>query len=307
MIAYKKYLFTLALAITATINSDAQVTSLSRQKHDHTISSLHKDNDKSIKSIPPLKAQQAPADTLVKQNFTTRTDSIPGGMKEIRIGNRTLKIPSVIDSEGTDLWMLTNDGMEFYLTISGSVFTVGPLQDYDVAKWTRHYVLRRKKQTQVLLEKYDKLKPLIQNIFTKQGIPVELGIICIIESACNSEAVSPANAVGLWQFMEDTARDYGLVVNAITDERTNPIKATEAAAKHLKILFEQTKDWNLTVAAYNCGEGRLQSCINKVSNNRDWQSIKKVLPAETAQYLPSIIAMYYIDKYRNQLGFGKTD
>lgn len=297
-----------ALALAAALTCTAQVRSLEKSRKDGegTVSSLHRRNGGGITTLAPQKPEEAPADTVIVTDSPGRDGNISGEMKEVTVGNRPLQVPSVIGIDGTDLWMLTTDGIEIYMAAAGCPITAGPSEDYDIARWTRDKVLRKREQTENLLERYDRIRPYVEATFRESGVPPELGVICIVESACNSLAVSPAGAVGMWQFMEATAREYGLTVNSVTDERTDPVKATKAAARYLAALFRQTGSWNLAVAAYNCGNGRIDSCIRRAGEKREWKAIKGLLPAETAQYLPSVAAFCYIDRYRTELGLIKS-
>ncbi|MDP6038706.1 MAG: lytic transglycosylase domain-containing protein, partial [Candidatus Latescibacteria bacterium] len=126
--------------------------------------------------------------------------------------------------------------------------------------------------------------PMIQTVFRNHGLPEDLAYKAMIESGFNPRAVSRASAVGMWQFMRHTGSRYGLKRTTWTDDRMEPQKATEAAAKHLNRLYRHFKDWRLVVAAYNCGQGRMDRAI-KESKTRDFWNIDS-LPRETRNHLP---------------------
>ena len=129
----------------------------------------------------------------------------------------------------------------------------------------------------------------VETVLVKHRIPKELKYLAVIESALNNQAVSCAGAVGPWQFMEGTARDFGLTVNEKVDERTDWNRSTNAAAKYLKQLYGQMNDWLLVVASYNSGPVPVQRAIQK-TGSRDFWVIKKYLPRETQGHVLAFIA-----------------
>lgn len=141
--------------------------------------------------------------------------------------------------------------------------------------------------------------PMIQEVFAEEGLPLDLAYLSMVESGLNPRAVSPARAVGLWQFIYTTGKIYGLERNEWMDERRDPIKSTNAAAKHLKDLFKLYDDWNLVLAAYNCGPGRVSRSIQ--SGIKDYWRID--LPRETDNYVPTFMAVIIIAKAPEIFGF----
>jgi membrane-bound lytic murein transglycosylase D len=141
--------------------------------------------------------------------------------------------------------------------------------------------------------------PMIEDIFDSYGLPTELKYMAAIESALNPNAVSRVGATGLWQFMYSTGRLYGLTINSIVDERRDPIKATHAAAKYLKDMYNIYHDWTLVIAAYNCGPGNVDKAIRRSGNRKDYWEIFYRLPRETRGYMPQFIAVTYaINNYK---------
>jgi membrane-bound lytic murein transglycosylase D len=130
-------------------------------------------------------------------------------------------------------------------------------------------------------------------ILTQYGLPKELKYLSVIESDLSSNAVSRAGAVGPWQLMHETGTDHGLKINSRVDERRNFSKSTHAAAKLLKGLYSQFHDWLLVVAAYNCGDGRVRSAINKSGSKNFWD-LQEYLPAETRNHVKRFIGTHYI-------------
>ena len=139
--------------------------------------------------------------------------------------------------------------------------------------------------------------PLFEEALEAYQLPLELKYLPVIESGLNPNAVSKAGATGLWQFMLTTAKQYGLTVNSLVDERRDPIKASNAAARLLKDLYAIFNDWNLVIAAYNCGPGNVTRAIHRADGQRDYWAIYPYLPRETQGYVPAFIAANYIMNY----------
>ncbi len=139
--------------------------------------------------------------------------------------------------------------------------------------------------------------PIIETILEEEGLPLELRYLPVIESALRPTATSRAGAAGLWQFMIPTGRQMGLRINTLVDERRDPFKSTYAAAKYLKLLYKIYGDWNLVIAAYNCGPTNVNKAIHRASGIKDYWEIYKYLPKETRGYVPAFIAANYIMNY----------
>jgi len=139
--------------------------------------------------------------------------------------------------------------------------------------------------------------PIFEEALDAYGLPLELRYLPIIESALNPSAVSRAGASGLWQFMIGTGKIYGLESNSLVDERRDPIKATWAAARYLKEMYDIYGDWNLVIAAYNCGPGTINKAIRRANGETDYWKIYNYLPKETRGYVPAFIAANYVMTY----------
>ena len=162
-----------------------------------------------------------------------------------------------------------------------------------VRRYILRYLQHSPKQVAGLLKKELYYMPIFQNILSQYELPYELAYLPIIESALNPNARSHMGAVGLWQFMPTTGKKYGLEINSLVDERRDPIKSTHAAAKFMNSLYSVFKDWNLVIAAYNCGPGNVNKAIYRAGGKRDFWSIYPFLPKETRAYLPLYIAAVY--------------
>ena len=144
--------------------------------------------------------------------------------------------------------------------------------------------------------------PLIEDELLKEGLPVELRALPIIESALSTTAVSPMGAVGLWQFMPSTGKSYGLEVNSLVDERRDPVRSTQAACRYLKDLYAIYNDWSLAIAAYNCGPGNVNKALARAGGGTTFWDIYEYLPRETRGYVPAFVGASYAYAYHQQHG-----
>ena len=140
------------------------------------------------------------------------------------------------------------------------------------------------------------------NALNKYGVPVELKYLPIIESALKPKAYSRMGAAGLWQFIYSTGRTYGLYVNSLVDDRYDVAKCSEAAAKHLKDLYDMFGDWSLAIAAYNCGPGNVSKAITRSGGKRNFWDLYPYLPNETRGYLPAFVAVNYAMTFHKEHG-----
>ena len=138
--------------------------------------------------------------------------------------------------------------------------------------------------------------PIFEEALEAYGLPLELKYLPVIESALNPRAVSRVGATGLWQFMLNTGKRYGLTVNSLVDDRRDPVKSSYAAAHYLSDLYKIYGDWYLVIAAYNCGPEKINQAIHRSKQNDYWQ-IYPYLPRETRGYVPAFIAANYIMNY----------
>ena len=143
--------------------------------------------------------------------------------------------------------------------------------------------------------------PIFEETFSRYSLPDELKYVAIIESALNPTAVSRAGAKGMWQFMTNTAKSYGLEINSFVDERFDPFKASDAAARYLEDSYNLFGDWNLAISSYNCGPGNVNKAIRR-SGSRDFWSVYDYLPRETRGYVPAFVGAMYAIKYSKEYG-----
>lgn len=171
-----------------------------------------------------------------------------------------------------------------------------------VKSFILRYVQRGQKQVARMKRMSEYYFPIFEEALDRYGLPYELELMPVIESALNPQAHSHMGAAGLWQFMPATGKRYGLEINSLVDERMDPVKSTEAACRFLKAMYDVFQDWNLVIAAYNCGSGNVSKAIHRAGGKRDFWSIYPYLPRETRSYLPIFIAANYAMNYSDEHG-----
>ena len=173
-----------------------------------------------------------------------------------------------------------------------------PLNDV-TRKFIDTYSTRMKSAVSIMLGAANFYNPIFEEALERYGLPLELKYLPVIESALRPSATSKSGAAGLWQFMITAGKQYGLEINTLVDERRDPIKSSEAAARFLRDLYDMFGDWGLAIAAYNCGPGGVQKAVLRSGKQEgaDFWSIYNLLPQETRGYVPAFIAATYIMNY----------
>ncbi|WP_461304422.1 LysM peptidoglycan-binding domain-containing protein [Aureisphaera sp.] len=167
----------------------------------------------------------------------------------------------------------------------------------------KSYLKNRRRTMANLMALSDYYFPMFEEELARQGLPLELKYLAIVESALKPTATSRVGAQGLWQFMFSTGKIFGLEVNSYVDERSDPLMATEAAAKYLNRLYDSLEDWDLALAAYNSGPGNVAKAIRRSGGHKNYWNIRHHLPRETAGYVPAFLATMYIFEYAEEHGF----
>ena len=180
-----------------------------------------------------------------------------------------------------------------------------------VQKFIDRYSGRLRRSISYMLGASNFYMPIFEEALEMYQLPLELKYLPIIESALNPKAVSRVGAAGLWQFMPGTGKQYGLKLNSLVDERRDPVLSSQAAARYLRDLYKIFGDWNLVIAAYNCGPENINKAIRRANNVtslkgpdgepvsvvKDYWHIYPYLPRETRGYVPAFIAANYIMTY----------
>ncbi|MEM7106653.1 MAG: LysM peptidoglycan-binding domain-containing protein [Bacteroidota bacterium] len=172
-----------------------------------------------------------------------------------------------------------------------------------VYAFINYFAIKDRKYTKMMLKRKNIYFPLFEKYLKKYNLPDELKYLSIIESGLNPKAVSSARAVGLWQFMSYTGRQYGLHQDWYLDERMDPEKSTEAACKLLKQLYGMFGDWELAIAAYNTGPGNVRKAIRRSGYKKTFWEIYPRLYRETRSYLPQFVAITYVMNYAEEHNF----
>lgn len=166
-----------------------------------------------------------------------------------------------------------------------------------VQKFIDRYSSDLRRKVAYMLGAQNFYMPVFEEALEAYDLPLELKYLPVIESGLNPKATSRAKAAGLWQFMLPTAKRYGLTINSLVDERRDLIKSSYAAAHYLSDLYKIFGDWNLVIAAYNCGPEKINKSIHRLKGEKDYWKIYSLLPKETRGYVPAFIAANYIMNY----------
>ena len=173
-----------------------------------------------------------------------------------------------------------------------------------VNKWLKYFQGKGRKDMQRWLSRAPRYRPMIDAILAEEGLPPELFFLAVIESGLNPNAYSHAHAAGMWQFISSRARMYGLKVDWWVDERRDPEKATRAACAYLRDLYERFGSWELALAGYNSGEGRVERAQRKRPSCEDYWCLD--LPRETENFVPKFMAAVLIGSDPAAFGFDDT-
>lgn len=211
----------------------------------------------------------------------------------------TDEVAQVFDEEAG-----TEREVESKETVMRAIESIPAEDNESVAKWIQFFSVRDRERFQRFLDRGEKYRPLIESVLEENNLPPELFYLAMIESGFNTHAHSSAKAKGVWQFMPATGKRYGLEVNSQIDERRDPIRSTEAAARYLRDLHNVFGSWHLAMAAYNAGETRIMNVVFRGRSRNFWElSKRKVLPLETANYVPKFLAAMTIARDYKKYGF----
>ena len=166
----------------------------------------------------------------------------------------------------------------------------------------KSFLKNRKKSFERLMAISEYYFPIFEEALSKQNVPLEIKYLAVVESALNPKAVSRVGATGLWQFMYQTGKQYNLNIDSYVDDRSDPLKASEAAAQYMTNMYKIFGDWDLVLASYNSGPGNVTKAIRRSGGQQNYWNIRKHLPQETQGYVPAFLATMYIYEYHTAHG-----
>lgn len=213
-------------------------------------------------------------------------------------------------NSGSDEGSYNMDSVQFSSNVPDSVFIcrIEKMNSYITVPYNdkvRNYIIlyseKMPTKMQYMLGLSNYYWPIFEEILSKYNLPQELKYMAIIESALNPTATSRVGARGMWQFMYKAARSYGLRINSFVDERLDPVKSADAAARYLRDSYRIFGDWNLAISSYNCGPGNVNKAIKR-SGSRAFWDIYEFLPRETRGYVPAFVGAMYAFTYYKECG-----
>lgn len=166
----------------------------------------------------------------------------------------------------------------------------------------KNFLKNRKRSYERLMGLSQYYFPLFEEAMARYNVPLEIKYLAIVESALRSSAVSRVGATGLWQFMYETGKQYGLKIDSYIDERKDTYKASDAAARYMEGMYKIFGDWEMVLASYNSGAGNVSKAIRRSGGHQNFWNVKKYLPRETQSYVPAFLATMYIFEYHKEHG-----
>jgi membrane-bound lytic murein transglycosylase D len=256
-----------------------------------------------VSSEKPLSYLDSIKKSFVKYDRTSKTDSLWMNQvssfdiyKDIETDINTVNIDANIDKElPTELLKERLAAMD-----AKSPFNIEYNQGLE--NLIKSFLKNRRKAfaNQMAIAEY--YFPVFEEALAKQNVPLEIKYLAVVESALNPKAVSKMGATGLWQFMYHTGKQYNLSIDSYVDERSDPLKSSEAAAQYMTNMFAIFNDWDLVLASYNSGPGNVSKAIRRSGGQQNFWNIKKHLPQETQGYVPAFLATMYIYEYHTVHG-----
>ena len=283
-----------------------------------------KENDLLKKEIDSLKLEIAKYQTELQ-----RTDSITNELlkhyespEEIETDTCTIEYTSEVSDSLLSLWYVqkqmadidmgieADDSIRFSSNVPDSVYIarIKEMNSFITLPYNdivKGYIIKYSEKMTGAMEKIlglcEYYMPIFQEVFDRYNMPEELRAMAIIESAMNPRAESRVGAKGMWQFMYHTGKMYGLHVDSFVDERMDPVKSADAAARYLMDAYNIFGDWNLAIASYNCGAGNVNKAIKRSGSRKFWD-LWPYLPRETRGYGPAFVGALYTTKYYKEHG-----
>jgi membrane-bound lytic murein transglycosylase D len=255
-------------------------------------------------STPPQKTYYTPE---IQQAIAAEPPQEPQNMQDKQVMQETAT-PIVggarIDKSGNHTRQAYFLGGAEDLKLENNYFDIPVVYNDSVKKWIHYFSNRGRDYFETYSARGGRYAPLLGNMLEDNGLPRDLIYLAMAESGFQTKAKSYAKAVGLWQFIPSTGRNYGLKIDWYIDERRDPIKSTIAASKYLKKLYEDYGDWEIAASAYNAGEGKVNRAIARYKTDNFWDLRKgRYLKSETRNYVPKIMALAILGKNLNSFGF----
>lgn len=300
----------MALCINADAQSRQTKSSLRKENQE-----LHRQIDSLIQDMEEFKAKHFAEDSLVSEMLGIYDENDKRGFEHDQAVTDSLlsiwyvhrQVGQLDDEE--EVYDL--DSVRFTSDVPDSVLIERLLKmnsyitlpfNENVKSYMILYSERLTKRMEHILGLSSYYMPIFEATFNKYGIPEELKYMAIIESALNPVAVSRAGAKGMWQFMHNTGKSYGLKINSFVDERMDVEKAADAAARYLLDSYNIFGDWCLAISSYNCGAGNVNKAIKRAGGKTDFWSIYPYLPKETRGYMPAFVGAMYAMTYYKEYG-----
>ena len=250
-------------------------------------------------TVLTLKESIQDSTIIYPESFETDTQKL--------MENWYLKNYAVIDGDSENREDVPTTKEEFIERLQNLPTVIEMPYNQVVRSYIDMYTQRRRALVEEMLGLSLYYMPIFEQALEKEGLPLELKYLPVIESALNPDAVSRVGATGLWQFMLSTAKGLDLEVNSLVDERRDPIRSSEMAAKYLKQLYDMYGDWSLAIASYNCGPGNVNKALRRAGGGKkDFWDIYFYLPAETRGYVPAFIAANYVMTYYQDHNIGRA-
>ncbi len=262
-------------------------------------------SDVDLDSSPALKAY---FDSLLDKIYTAEAAYLRESALEGKdLADHQLE-PALIDEvEAVDVFPLRVDPRLRDLVdadLAKTIYDVPVVINDRVLHFMNYFQTQARKKIETGLLRAGRYRKIIEKIFEEEGVPRDLMYMALVESTFNPLAYSRARAKGIWQFMSSTARIYNLRIGKFIDERSDPEKSTRAAARHIKKLYSMFGDWHLVMAGYNSGEGHILRAIERGGTGNFWRlAEKQLLPRETQNHVPAILASIIIARNPEKYGF----
>lgn len=261
------------------------------------------DTQSILKIVPKISYLDSIKKTFVNDKVAARVDSL--WMKELTDLDLFTSFSEDIKNTNLDLaidFELPTDLLKQRLAAMDAKSPFNIEYNPGLENLIKSFLKNRKKSFERLMAVSEYYFPLMEEALAKQNVPLEIKYLAVVESALNPKAVSRMGATGLWQFMYQTGKQYGLKIDSYVDERSDPLKSSDAATQYMTNMYKIFGDWDLVLAAYNSGPGNVAKAIRRSGGQQNYWNIRKNLPRETQGYVPAFLATMYIYEYHKEHG-----